>query len=515
MAIIATKARRGGTAHVREVDNKPKRVCRTCNKRLHAVADYYEGRLECKSCYTKRVRFNSSLEFVENLPERLLEAGSYIVTSVLPNTRVDGDSLRALKSLACATGMQIICLGLKPHQKPLKDEVVYYPTSVPAIERALVTAKGDRIADFRVNPQALNPLTGMDRIGGGNNIIVASPKLALKMLPAGTSGSRFLASTGSISVPNYRTTERVGIIAEGLHTQGGLVVVVGESGSIVSVSPLEIAKGGTLLYKGNLYGRMPSNSEVAKQRCLVLGDLHLPPPQHAEGDSLLAVTCYLKQLVRKCSPDTLVLHDVLSFESVSHHNTQKPFTRPYHTVATEIDTFVELFGKIITHNNENLQRLVLVPSNHDSHLWKYIQEGRFMRDSQNIDVCLDVLNFRNYPNPVLSYLKYRLEDTLKKGCNTNLKVIIPEAGFKVQGVFDVSQHGDTYDYGTRGSIDKFAKCGSRYPMIVGHSHRTGISGTVWSVGACVDRQGYEGSVHSGNVGSILISAGLCREFIYS
>jgi len=380
-------------------------------------------------------------------------------------------------------------LGLKPHQKPLKDEELYYPTNIPSLERYFSTKLGDMVADLRVNPQTINPLTGLDRFN--RSVVVASPKLMFKVLPKGAGGIRYLAATGTISLPNYRMTERTGQIATKAHQQGAVVVqVIG--GEIFKVTPLEI-RDGAFLFEGQVYGK---HALQQPRSILVLGDLHLPVPASDEAKHL--DTCaYVTQTVLEYQPTVLVLHDILSFDSISHHNANSPFTRPAHSVADEIDSFVRFVEAYA--DGSSVKEFVLVSSNHDNHLWRYIQEGRFLKDAQNVAVCLEILKHRHEECPVLSYIVSRL--------SPKVTIATGKTPCVLQG-YDISQHGDKFDYGTRGSVDKFAKCGSPYPMIIGHSHRPTIVGDVWSVGVCSPRQGYEGGIHSGCRASILIKQGL-------
>lgn len=456
------------------------KTCKTCSKKKPS-SDFYKHRLECKSCYAKRVRFDTSVDYIRELPEKKLQDGVYIVTSVLPNTRVDRAALNALKKLAKHLNTVFISLGMKPHQKPLKDEKLYYPNNISRLERMLITEKGDRIGDFRVNPQMLNPLTSIDRLPG--NIIVASPKLALKTIVNGLEGARTLAATGTISISNYRSTERVGLLAEQAHSYGAIVVTINK-GSIVKVEPVEI-KNGRLLFRGIIFGKKANTDDS----CIVFGDLHLP----VDGNKLEEVQTYVLSLIKKYNPETIVFHDALSFESVSHHNSSKYFTRPQHSVQYEISNFWNFINTIRLYTN--VRHIMIVNSNHEQHLWKYIQDGRFLKDTGNIDICLSILEFREYNNPVMQYICYKTDCILTKPDTEYSSVLI--------GI-----HGDSADYATRGSIDKFAKSGFTKPVIIGHSHRPGISSNVWSVGTCLERQGYEGALHSGKQGSVLIKDGL-------
>jgi len=456
-----------------------KTTCTNCGKQLPEEM-YTHSKQVCDVCYTRRVRYKTSREYVEELsPLHIEEDGVYAITSVSPNTPLNRVALKLLEALVANTQGRLICIGTKSHQRPLKDEPHYYPQRIAAYLQRVVELPGTIVGDFRVNPQQINPLSSIDRIGGSLNVGVASPKQHSTPLPVGNNGIRRLFSLGSLSDPNYRATEKTGIIAENSHKIGATVVEI-RGGKTVDICPIEVINN-TLVYKRVVYTATCKTAyivEVAQAteypKVVVFGDLHLDA-----HDNSFSYTTIMKMVSRHA--EAIVLHDVTSGSSVTHHSKGKPLTRPTYGMAHEIRNVIKLFQELL---EESPEREIILPAcNHDKHIEDYVKSGQWVNDDLNRDCCIAMLPFIKSSRPLMDFIKSSIPEYSER-----IIVLRPDEVYMKYGV-DLANHGHAHASGKRGSIDLFDKSHGR--CIIGHSHTAQWRNNAWSVGRwCPQRLGY-------------------------
>jgi hypothetical protein len=119
--------------------------------------------------------------------------------------------------------------------------------------------------------------------------------------------------------------------------------------------------------------------------------------------------------------------------------------------------------------------VVVVKSNHDEFLDRYLRHGKYVEDSQNHRFALD-----------LACALIDGKDPLQVGCEmtglnkfSNIKWLCRDQDYKIAGI-QLGSHGDKGANGSRGSLRTMeAAYGS---SISGHSHVPEIYRNAWSVG---------------------------------
>jgi len=470
-----------------------KLTCVVCNKELPEEGFYY-SKTVCDKCYKKRVRYKHSRDYVDSLLPLVVETdGIFVFTAVMPNTGVHSEALDALESLCSSLGATMFCIGIKAHQKPLKDEELYYPRRLERVLQRDITIGDTRVADFRVAPQRMNPLASLDRVEYNKNIGIASPKQHSNVYPVGNEKLRRVFSTGTISLPAYRRTEVTGVIGEEAHKIGAVLVrVVG--GVAIEIKPLEFICGG-FTYNTIKYSRGAALPNAVDT--IVFGDLHAESMTYTLNRRLLSI-------IELYNPRAIVLHDVVSGASVSHHNTNKPLTKPNISMLEDIERTRRLFG-IIIEVCPDIQ-IILPDCNHDKHTEDYVASGCWVKDDLNRDTCIAMIPYLKRPRPLMSYILSETNDSYAVDPYVLLR---GRDSHYIHGI-DVSNHGHAHASGKKGSIDLFDRTHGR--CITAHSHQIQWRNNAWSVGRfTAKRLGYNNYADVSEEGYIIIYADGCRE----
>lgn len=219
------------------------------------------------------------------------------------------------------------------------------------------------------------------------------------------------------------------------------------------------------------YGRVLGkfkNKFKAKVTSVVFGDIHAAT---VDEDILNASI----ELTKRIKPKYVFLHDIFDAVSCSPH--KKPFERSM-TVKEEVDLTIELIKKIQASLDES--EIIIVLSNHDDMLDRYIKNMEWVNTYHNIEYCADLLKY------ILLTKKPALSMELEKN---NIRFVESKDKFIVNGVL-YSEHGNYGVSGTKGSASQFYNVS--VPAVIGHSHSPTMYGDVLQVGyTCIRDQGYK------------------------
>ena len=123
-----------------------------------------------------------------------------------------------------------------------------------------------------------------------------------------------------------------------------------------------------------------------------------------------------------------------------------------------------------------VEKLTIVKSNHDEALERYIDEGRWKDDPENLyDACELVRKRIEGVDP----LKYLITDMAKVKRPEQIKWLNRDEDYVVYGI-ESGAHGDKGGNGSRGSLRGIEK--AYHKATVGHSHTAGIWREVYQVG---------------------------------
>lgn len=385
----------------------------------------------------------------------------YIVSSIVEGSPINKSFFNALKLYCKKNNARLLLLWMKGVYKNDRFNQAELKQFEPYLVTNFKFNKNLEARDFLLSPLQMLPLSGLDRFGSKKtSLIVASTKQMMTSVPRPKLETPHIVySTGTISVPTY-TTSRNGALAKQDNKLGALVVEV-VSDKYFYIRNVE--------WLNNCFvdlGKAYYEDKVKKMDCKVMvwGDLHLGEECPTALRSSLNQAKFFK-------PDQIFLHDLISFNSISHHNFGKYLSKVF--VKEKINTLQKelQYAKdqldFINHSVDS--ELVVVSSNHDEFLFKYCNSGQFLKDTPN--AILGAKCFIKYEmgiNPIEDYMN--MKDVIFLQRDQSYKVKDIECGI----------HGHDGANGAKGSPMGFRN--SYDKIIVGHSHSPKIINDVYYVG---------------------------------
>lgn len=336
-----------------------------------------------------------------------------------------------------------------------------------------LNAKLQICADVPITPTKVSPLSGFDTYTGDKSAIFGHPKLELKCIATPHSKlPKMIMTTGCVTKRNY-TPSVAGMKGNFHHTYGATVAEIDgdvfhtrQINAMRDGSFMEIAGGVVRRYTGNTVKKLPGIE------ALVMGDTHVD-----FIDKKVEEATFGEQgMVKLLKPKKLVWHDLLDFFSRSHHCNAIGNIAKAKTGRDDVEGEVRRAVNFILDNTPKGTKTVLVPSNHDEHLGKWIDEADWKEEGINAQFYLDTAAemvrtatvdpeygivfgnpFHYWVNEWVPNHKFTL---LSRDTSDQAKEI------------ELSMHGDLGPNGARGSIMNLSKIGVK--SVIGHSHTPGI-----------------------------------------
>jgi len=205
----------------------------------------------------------------------------------------------------------------------------------------------------------------------------------------------------------------------------------------------------------------------------VLGDWH-------SGATDPEVIEAFKKLTKKIKIQNLFLHDFFDGYCISHHDIGKPGTitskymRGLQSLETEIKKGtddINMLQKLVN------GKLIMIKSNHDEVLSRYLVEGRYVKDPENHYQSLELARKQLEGIDPLKYAYENIGNTIKSP--EKIVWLSRDEEYKIAGV-ECGQHGDLGSNGSRGSLDSVERAYGN--CVVGHSHSAAIKRGVFRVG---------------------------------
>jgi len=416
-----------------------------------------------------------------------------------------------MKSIECFLDhnkrSELMIIPMRAHTQPMHGQPNSFDHIIMDYRSKFVTDvtinDNLKIFDAQINPQQINPLTGMHHITGKNegylfsgeddsgeigryvknkrsSIIIAHPKQMMEVLPNGKNSlPRIIHSTGTATEKQY-IINRIGRIASEQHVMGGLIVDIIDSYFFVRQFQCN-SKTGEFVDLGIRYhpdGRTTEERAVA----MSFGDLHAG--QHCET----ALNSSFEML-QELQPLDVFWHDIISSVSVSHHLIKRRSERaklPPHfaTLAAEGKLAYDVLQRIVAASPEGTQHHVVDGANHNQHLIKWLEETRYINEPHNYHLGhkLQLLHLEGY-NPLRALIDNAGEDPMNVYFTGEYKSdynwIGGDEDFWVEEV-QYGEHGHVGIQGGFGSLPSHYK--SYGKAVVGHSHRPGIYNGVYQNG---------------------------------
>jgi len=330
------------------------------------------------------------------------------------------------------------------------------------------------ISTVKLSAKAIDPAISMGRIASKNGtFIFASPKQRSKAIPVSNKKMpHYVMTTGAVTLPDYSTDNymsgRTAFIAEHDHVMGGLIIEVVDDDRY-HFRQVQIDEDGAFIDLGIRYHPDGKTDKVAPE-AFVLGDWH------SGSTDPLAKAAWL-EIAKKLDIKRLIMHDLFDADSINHHERMNVISRAKKVAAQKHDLKKEIkyLVKDIDELTSLVDEIVVVKSNHDEFLDRYLMSGYYIKDPQNHRYALDLAREAMDGNDPLQWAGNDI------GLKNPKKVtwLDRDQDYRIRGI-QLGAHGDLGANGSRGGIKSIE---SSYGLsVTGHSHTPEILRGAWQVG---------------------------------
>lgn len=450
---------------------KPSKNDKVVNFPKHATNPIKEDKAKEEDIFPSTYR--------DELEEEIKKYSTFVVTTAVMNKKVYKPFLESLKNYAKRNNALILLLpcedvaGRSKKASPIELDPELKDFRV--VFKDLYLNRNLCLCAIKTSAKQINPLTGLERlpVAKDASIIMASPKVFLKHIPnRHYDVPPALMTTGAVTENNYDTdkymSKRTAYLAENDHMYGAVIVEV-ENEHIFHFRHVQASKEGALTDLGIEY--LPDGEvRELKDTVMVMGDSHVGYHDKELHDKVM-------ELAKSVSTKEIILHDIFHGSSISHHDIGKGIVnaikvregrmglkRECEAVKSYLQTIVEE-GFLVT----------VVKSNHDGHLYRYINEGRYINDPMNYEFSLKLaLASVDGQDP----LQYAIEHELKYK-DDKVRWLAEDSSYNIYGV-ECSEHGSTGPNGSKGSIQAFEKGIGN--CVTAHTHSAAIVRNSFCVG---------------------------------
>ncbi|WCT72621.1 hypothetical protein PQ455_13390 [Sphingomonas naphthae] len=413
-----------------------------------------------------------------------------VVTSAEAGARLHVGFWRNLRAYAADIGAELVVLRLGgsepvrpgPHDSELAEFVVGSQVDV--------AGQVDIAADVRIRLGNSRPLTNMQSRSSSTWTVFRHPVVQLETLErVRADGLRVQLTTGAVTLPRSRFDQ------SGCSEVGAVVIDVGADGYAHCRHILAPSDGDgsfqdlTTRVEG---GRIARGCPV---EALVFGDVH-----HAHIDPAVAAATWgigpdvhpHTSLVDRLRPGTQILHDVNDFSARSHFDARDHLKRFAQFTAGGGDVRRELEGTVafLEAVRRPWCRSLVVGSNHDAMLLRWLREADFREDPVNAVFFLQTslaLHRRVADGLAIDTFFEQTMRSLSCDALSGITFLRDGDSHKIAGV-EVGIHGHRGADGRIGGIQAFERLG--IPATIGHTHRPTTRGGIYSAGVCQTELAY-------------------------
>lgn len=428
----------------------------------------------------------------------------YILTCAQNNTYVHGAAWMNLKALAAHYDAQIMVSRFaynknafaqlkssKPGQNAPANEDLWYDHELDGYfsdERIKLAPTLVWCGESNISPTAVRPLSGLEGYTGRRSAIFPHTKIALTSVASGKSeGVKLLYTTGTITQKNY-VQRKAGLKAEFHHTYGALLVEVNSKGKWYARQLNASGSNGTI-YDLDLCADGGEVTSGHRVEAITFGDIHTAQLDPAVAD--LGWGAREDSMMNVLRPKEVFVHDLVDFRARNHHDRGNPhlnfekYVEGEDSVREELQKSVALIEDMRYTNNHQHAEIVVVQSNHDNALLRWLREADYRQDPPNALVYLTCQK-RVYESIADRDDNFHLLEWILRelGCSTSVQflredesyIICPDKGDGIE----CGMHGHEGANGSRGTPIGFNRMGRR--ANIGHSHSACIIDGVFVAG---------------------------------
>lgn len=315
---------------------------------------------------------------LENMVENM--AQRYVITGAQYEAPVNNKFLDSLEKYCTVNDAELLVLPVKYRKT---DEERLHPRLQ---EHRVITDTYNlndniQVKDFSVRPQSIEPTTGLARFAHHDKTtIFASPKQRIRYFPNPNDLPKGLITTGFVTQPDYAEGFVISEKAKKDHKYGAVFVEV-EDDKIYHTRVIDSLKNGKFVDLGKIYNgkRAPVNTRPD----IVFGDIHAPhdldPNVHKAN----------LRMIREYRPKNIILHDLFDGKSINHWSQKKimDLYNEHSQTGLSLDGELRDTAKVLKEYYQAMPKdgtVYVVKSNHDERIERWVNEGRYMKEPQNI-----------------------------------------------------------------------------------------------------------------------------------
>lgn len=412
----------------------------------------------------------------------------YILTSAQNNTNINEEVWRSLQALANHYDAEILCssfsynvsaygkMAVKRGTAKSEDELWFDPAIAPLLDRSdqnIELAPGlIWCGRMNVMPTATRPLSGFETYTGRKSGIFPHPKLAMESVASGKGeATKFNFTTGTVTQINY-IQKKAGLRAEHYHSYGGLLVEVDAQGRWWVRQLIATAEGE--IYDLDIVARGGKIERSDRVEAITWGDAHV-----AQIDpDVRRLAWGPGGMLDTLRPRYQFIHDLLDFRAANHHDRNNPhrryelFVAGRDNVHDEIRDAALFLGEI----DRDWVETVVVDSNHDNALTRWLREADWRHDLRNAEFYLEA------QLEVLRAIRlgtdfHTVEWAMQhEGCPPVTRFLREDESFVIcrdtAGGIECGMHGHLGPNGSQGSPLALSRMGRR--ANTAHTHSAGI-----------------------------------------
>lgn len=363
-------------------------------------------------------------------------------------------------------------------------------------------------AEMNILPTAVLPLSGLESYSGPSSGIFPHAKIALESVPViGDRPPKFNYTTGAVTQRNY-IAKKEGIKAEFHHAYGALLVEVDLRTGDWWARQLNASDDGSFYD----LTRHVANGEVTRGHRLEAinwGDVHA-----SEADPEVVRCNWGDEHARRVGaievlhPKYQFWHDTHSHRNRSHHEAksyEKRFAKwAAGADADTVEAELEHTRRLLQLAHRDWCTTVVVSSNHDRHIERWLDEADYKQDLPNAEFFLEAQlartralragrEFNALKWAIAERPCYPVADFVNGAADTinAVRWLERDESFVICGPehpVECGQHGDEGADGARGNTANYARMAIR--MNKGHSHVAMLRNGVASAGVCARRLAY-------------------------
>ena len=391
-------------------------------------------------------------------------------------SKVNKDVLASIKNYIREEEIdEVLCL-------PMFGQWIHDNKVLPDIEEFLSEVGGEVInksrrfndsicvSNFNVYPQVKYPLRTLDKVAfRESSTVMSGTKIHYRALDTRSKYPRFVATTGAVTLPNYRDTA-VGRVAKEEHQYGFTRLDI-ISNKFYTHRQVPMCKNGKFVDIDKEYTPTSKKSKKVQAEALILGDVHV---DNLNPDAWKMSLEHWKV----CNPKKVFLHDLLEGRSINHHRATDLIEREKMktsglTLKKEIQGVYDLLKDL--EKTFPKTDINVVYSNHDDWLNRYVRNvANIKHDDGNrlmwVELFKEIFNNSGIPALELA-IKIVTGKTLKSRFLKKNELV------RVKGI-DCSAHGDQGVNGGRANVTYWAKRNA----VVAHTHTPQLIGDCMIVG---------------------------------